>query len=70
MHRTGLSVTLYEEVYASAQPFEICTRWYAHECRAVEFASCSLCKSDRRLLRPLDAATACDHLMEPQHFAR
>jgi AcrB/AcrD/AcrF family len=53
-----LCVALDEEVYASAQPFEVGTCRHASECRAVELARRGLCMCGCRLLRPLDAATA------------
>ena len=64
-----LCVALDEEVYASAQPFEVGTRRHASECRAVELARRGLCMCGCRLLRPLDAAAARQNLMEPQNLA-
>src|SRR5271163_361269 len=59
-----------EKVYTGVQPFEVRTCRYADKCRAAKFVRGSLRKCASRLLRPLNATSARDDLMEAQHLAR
>ena len=65
-----LCVSPHQEVDASAQPFEVRICRHAGKCRGGELARRGFGKRGRGLLRPRDAATPLNHLVQPQHLAR